>query len=197
MSKDKTKRTAITLSVLLILASISALLSSCAFPGFAKPTATPTATLEPSLTPTITYTPEPTATSTPAESPTPTMTATPVIQYVITLGTLFEKHCSLFFQDNVLVVDPGCEDIKLDKFPIKRGEMVWFSIFIAGNESTFTEASTEGWVKLQAGELSTIDSRGRMFSCSPPGFGEFVCIVNIETPSGIIPLHLNIQSALE
>lgn len=191
------KRTNIPLVVLLILASVMTLLSSCAFPGLAKPTATPTATLSPSLTPTITNTPEPTATVTPAESPTPTMTATPIIQYVITLGTLFEKHCDLFFQDDHLVVDTGCPDIKLDKFPIKRGEQVWFAVFIAGDESTYTEADSAGWVKLQAGTLSQVDARGRMFSCSPPGFGEFVCIVNIESPSGIIPLHLNIQSALE
>lgn len=191
------RRAYVSLLVIIILAGITSLLSSCAFPGFAKPTATPTATLEPSLTPTITNTPEPTATVTPAESPTPTMTATPIVNYVITLGTLFEKHCDLFFQNNFLVVDPACPDIKLDKFPIKRGEKLWFSVFIPGNESSITEVSSVGWVKLQAGELSTVDSRGRMFSCSPPGFGEFVCIVNIESPSGIIPLHLNIQSALE
>jgi len=173
------------------------LLAGCAFPGFAKPTATPTATLEPSLTPTITETPEPTATSTPAESPTPTLTATPTILYAITLGTLFEKHCTLVFQENFLVVQPGCEDIKIDKFPIKRGEQVWFAIFIPGNETTYTETDATGWIKLQADALSQVDSRGRMFSCSPPGFGEFVCIINIESPSGIIPLHLNIQAALE
>ena len=173
------------------------LLTACAFPGFAKPTVTPTATLEPSVTPTITETPAPTATSTPAESPTPTLTVTPTIQYAITLGTLFDKHCTLIFQDSYLVVQPGCEDIKIDKFPIKRGEQVWFAIFIPGNEATYTETDSSGWVKLQADALSQVDSRGRMFSCSPPGFGEFVCIVNIVTPSGLIPLHLNIQAALE
>lgn len=179
-----------------MLAGVS-LLTGCAFPGFAKPTVTPTATLEPSVTPTITETPTPTATFTPAESPTPTLTVTPTIQYAITLGTLFEKHCTLMFQESYLVVQPGCEDIKIDKFPIKRGEQVWFAIFIPGNEATFTEADTTGWIKLQADALSQVDSRGRMFSCSPPGFGEFVCIVNIVTPSGLIPLHLNIQAALE
>jgi hypothetical protein len=180
-----------------ILLTVSFLFSGCAFPGFAKSTPTPTATLEPSLTPTATDTPEPTATVTPAESPTPTLTATPAIQYVITLGTLFEKHCNLIFQENYLVVETGCPDIKIDKFPIKRGEQVWFAIFIPGDETTYTEVDSKGWVKLQAGMLSEVDARGRMFGCSPPGFGEFVCIVNIESPSGIIPLHLNIQAALE
>jgi hypothetical protein len=173
------------------------LLTGCAFPGFAKPTMTPTATLEPSATPTITETPTATATFTPAESPTPTLTVTPTILYAITLGTLFDKHCTLVFQESFLVVQPGCEDIKIDKFPIKRGEQVWFAIFIPGNEATYTETDATGWVKLQADALSQVDSRGRMFSCSPPGFGEFVCIVNIVTPSGLIPLHLNIQAALE
>ncbi len=191
------QRFGFSLLVIIILTAFSIMLSGCAFPGIAKPTATPTATLEPSLTPTITNTPEPTATLTPAESPTPTMTATPIIQYVITLGTLFEKHCNLFLQNGILVIDTACEDIKLDKFPIKRGEKVWFSIFIAGDESTYTETSNTGWVKLQAGELSEVDTRGRMFSCSPPGFGEFICVVNIESPNGIIPLNLNIQAALE
>lgn len=183
--------------VVIILVSVLILLSSCAFPGFAKATATPTATLEPSLTPTITNTPEPTNTSTPAESPTPTVTATPIVQYAITLGTLFDKHCNLIFQDNFLVVETGCKDIKLDKFPIKRGEQVWFAIFIPGDKTTFDPADSKGWIKLQADLLSTVDGRGLMFSCSPPGFGEFVCIVKIDSPSGIIPLHLNIQAALE
>jgi hypothetical protein len=173
------------------------LLAGCAFPGFTPPTTTPTVTPEPSLTPTITDTPEPTTTPTPAESSTPTLTVTPTIQYAITLGTLFDKHCMLIFEENYLVVQPGCEDIKIDKFPIKRGEQVWFAIFIPGDETTFSETDATGWIKLQADTLSQVDSRGRMFSCSPPGFGEFVCIVNIETSTGIIPLHLNIQAALE
>lgn len=177
---------------------LTALLGSgCAFPGLAKPTATPTATLEPSLTPTITLTPEPTLTPTPAESPTPTLTATPTIQYVITLGTLFDKHCNLISQGGFLTVDPGCLDIKLDKFPIKRGEQVWFAIFIVDDKSTFDQADSKGWIKLQASILSQVDSRGLMFSCSPPDFGDFVCIVNIESVSGIIPVHLNISAALE
>jgi hypothetical protein len=179
------------------LALVSGLLSGCAFPGFTPPTPTPTVTPEPSMTPTITDTPEPTQTATPAKSPTPTLTATPIIQYAVTLGTLFDKHCTLVFEENYLVVQPGCEDIKIDKFPIKRGEQVWFAVFIPGNEATYLDADATGWIKLQADALSQVDARGRMFSCSPPGWGEFVCIVNIESPSGLIPLHLSIQAALE
>jgi hypothetical protein len=186
----------IFLLVILVLLTPN-LLSGCAFPGFATPTVTPTLTLEPSLTPTVTNTPEPTLTATPAESPTPTLTATPNIEYVVTLGTMFEKHCALVFEENYLVVAPGCEDIKIDKFPIKRGQQVWFSIFIPGNEATITDADATGWIKLQAGDLSQVDARGRTFSCSPPAFGEFVCIVNIETPGGLIPLHMTIAAALE
>jgi hypothetical protein len=186
-----------TLQIIFSVFTGLVLLTGCAFPGFAKPTATPTATLEPSATPTITETPTPTATFTPAESPTPTLTVTPTIQYAITLGTLFDKHCILVFQESYLVVQSGCTDIKIDKFPIKRGEQVWFAIFIPGNEATYSESDASGWIKLQADALSQVDSRGRMFSCSPPGFGEFVCIVNIVTPGGLIPLHLNIQAALE
>jgi hypothetical protein len=182
---------------ILSVATVIILLTGCAFPGFAKPTATPTITPEPSLTPTITNTPEPTATSTPAESPTPTVTATPVILYYITLGTWFEKKCPLALQDNLLVVAPGCPDIKIDKFPIPRNKGQWFSIFIPGDEATYTETSSTGWVKLEAGELSAIDVRGRSFSCTPPGFGDFVCIVNVLTATGTIPLHLNISAALE
>jgi hypothetical protein len=177
--------------------SLTSLLSGCAFPGFTTPTVTPTLTLEPSQTATITDTPEPTKSPTPAESPTPTLTATPTIEYAITIGNMFEKNCKLVFEDNFLVVAPGCEDIKIDKFPIKRGEQYWFAIFIPGIESTYIDADASGWIKLQAGELSQVDTRGRMFSCSPPGFGEFVCVVNVETPAGFIPLHLNIQAALE
>jgi|APIni6443716594_1056825.scaffolds.fasta_scaffold141696_2 hypothetical protein len=173
------------------------LMTACAFPGFATPTITPTLTLEPSLTPTITDTAEPTKSPTPAESPTPTVTVTPTIQYAITLGDMFDKSCKLVFEENHLVVAPGCEDIKIDKFPIRRGEQVWFAIFIPGIESTYLDADATGWIKLQAGELSQVDTRGRMFSCSPPGFGEHVCIVIIESPGGPIPFHLNIQAALE
>lgn len=191
------KRVNISLSVVIILTSFAILLSGCAFPGFAKPTATPTATLEPSLTPTITITPEPTATVTPAQSPTPTVTATPDIIYAITLGTWFEKKCPLALQDSLLVVVSGCTDIKIDKFPIPRGKAQWLSIFIPGDESTYTETSSAGWIKLEAAELSAIDSRGRSFSCTPPGFGDFVCVVNVITPNGSIPLHLNISAALE
>ncbi|GEM_PF-5302381 len=196
MKKQVDVRTGMSQIIIPVLAGL-VLLTGCAFPGFAKPTVTPTATLEPSATPTITETPTPTATFTPAESPTPTVTATPIIEYAITLGTLFDKHCTLVFEGSYLVVQPGCEDIKIDKFPIKRGEQVWFAIFIPGNEATYTETDASGWIKLQADALSQVDSRGRMFSCSPPGFGEFVCIVNIITPGGLIPLHLNIQAALE
>jgi hypothetical protein len=176
---------------------VMGLLSGCAFPGFTPPTATPTATPEPSLTPTITDTPEPTLTATPAESPTPTVTATPIIQYAITIGDMFEKNCKLIFEENHLVVEPGCEDIKFGNFPIRRGEQYWFAIFIPGNEATYIDSDATGWIKLQAAELSQVDTRGRMFSCSPPGFGDYICIVNIQTGSGWIPLHLSIKAALE
>ena len=123
---------------------------------------------------------------------------TPTIQYAITLGDHVRKTLHACVSRKITWwLQPGCEDIKIDKFPIKRGEQVWFAIFIPGNEATFTDADATGWIKLQADALSQVDSRGRMFSCSPPGFGEFVCIVNIETPSGPIPFHLNIQAALE
>jgi hypothetical protein len=173
------------------------LLAGCAFPGFTPPTATPTATLEPSTTPTITNTPEPTLTATPAESPTPTLTATPTIQYAITIGDRFELNCKLIFEENHLVVVPGCEDIQFGNFLIRRGEQYWFAIFIPGNEATYIDSDASGWIKLQEGELSQVDTRGRMFSCSPPGFGEYVCTVIIQTDSGPIPLQLSIQAALE
>jgi hypothetical protein len=125
------------------------------------------------------------------------MTATPTIQYVITLGTLYEKKCPLVFDGDHLIVASGCKDIKIDFFPIQRGKQVWFSIYIPGDESTFTETSSTGWIKLEANTLSEVDARGRMFACSPPAFGNFVCIVNILAPTGTIPLHLNISAALE
>ncbi len=191
----KSRRRVIVLVMCLMAAT--SLLAGCAFPGFTTPTVTPTVTPEPSLTPTITDTPEPTATSTPSESPTPTVTVTPTITYAVTLGTLFDKHCMLIFEGNYLVVQPGCQDIKIDNFPIKRGEQVWFGVFIPGDEATYKESDATGWIKLQADAFSQVDSRGRMFSCSPPAFGEFVCIVNIQSPSGLIPLHMTIQAALE
>jgi hypothetical protein len=183
-------------NLLIILLILSAsLLTSCAFPGFAKPTETPTP--KPTVTPTITITPEPTFTPTLAETPTPNVTATPTIQYVITLGTFFDDKCQLAFEGDHLAVVSGCQDIKIDKFPIPRGKQVWFSIYIPGDESTYTETSSAGWIKLEANTLSEVDARGRMFACSPPGFGEYVCIVNILTPTGTIPLHLTISAALE
>jgi len=145
----------------------------------------------------MTETPEPTATPQLVDTPTPTATATQSVQYVVTLGTFFDDQCPLAFEGDHLVVVPGCQDIKIDNFPIPRGRQVWFSIYIPGDESTYTETSSAGWIKLEANTYSEVDTRGRMFACSPPAFGDYICIVNVLTPAGAIPLYMTISAALE
>jgi hypothetical protein len=165
-----------------------------------QPTATPTVTpLPPTATPEP-PTPTPMPTDTPAPTPEPLPTEPPSLtskHYVVSLANLMNRPCDLVTEDGALVMKNGCHFGPTDIYAIPLKGEVYFAIFVPEEPGTMDNATTGEWVKLKAGDyVKNIDGRGQMFSCSPPGHGEFVCVVYILEGEKQIPVKIKFRSAL-